>query len=823
MALSRGSRKLIAALQLVGVIVVTGVIAAGFLVPYVGGAGLLTRRGADRFLNTRCDLTEKPLEQSTAIYARDAKTLIANVYLDNRHIISLKNIPVRVRDALIDTEDRRFYSHHGIDTRGLARALVNGSGGQTQGGSTLTQQYVKQVRFYQATTDAERNAATAVNANRKIYEASCALDLEKKYTKDQILEKYLNIAYFGEQSYGIDVAARTYFNTTPAKLSVPQAAVIVGLVKDPSTFDPFHDPKAAKQRRDAVIQNMVKAGHLTAAAAAAAQKTPLGVPAKPPVQAQGCSFARDDLISNVGFFCDYALDWLTHASGLSKEYIATGGLKIVTSIDPTVQNTAQKNLFQKYPADFPSTIIQPAIDPTTGEIKAMATTKHYDYAGAHSGKRAYTSVQLFKNAYAGSGSTYKYFALIAALTAGIKPEQSLTTAGAVPQKYFPRSCPQTDRNKPETGIANAGAYSATYNLADATIQSSNTYFVGLEDQIFDCDLSTVVKTAQSLGMNALNLADRTEEGKQRHWSVAERVIQNHAYTFTLGQESTSGLELAEAYGVAANDGIYCQPKPVLSVTTSAGKSVKYNQPTCAPKMSQWVARTAIKILTGDTLNGTAASQFNDSFYSRTSQSDHLVAGKTGTNNASTNGKDNGQNSALWFVGLTPRLVAVSAVVNADLPTSTVRIPGVSSTDSTSEFYGAYAAKYWIGSFGTGLTKTSWQWPTPEEIPGATQTPFVIGNPPEEAAQKIRDAGFKPAEYPIQCGGSQIPGVVGYAGPAYAVPNSTVYYCVSNGKSLISPPPPSRSSPTKKPPTGGGHGGGGGGHGGGGNGHRRGGH
>ncbi|MEP6852720.1 MAG: transglycosylase domain-containing protein [bacterium] len=814
MASSRGSRRLLAALQLVGVIVVTGVLAAGLVVPYIGGAGLLTRNGADKFLGTRCDLTETPLEQSTAIYARDRTTLIANIYEDNRRVIPLSKVPVMVRQALIDTEDRRFYSHHGVDTRGLARALVNGSNGQTQGGSTLTQQYVKQVRFYQAKTDAERNAAIAVSGDRKIYEASCALDLEKKYSKNQILEKYFNIAFFGEQSYGIDVAARTYFDTTPAKLTVAQAALLVGLVKDPTTFDPYQNPKAAKDRRDTVIENMVKAGDLTQAKATTAEKAPLGMNPTPPKPAQGCSFARDMLISNVGFFCDYAVKWLETTGGLSKNFVQTGGLKIITSIDSDMQNAAQKNLFKNYPADFPSTVIQPAIDPKTGEIKVMATSKHYDYGLAHEGNKGYTAFPIVSDPYAGSGSTYKYFALIAALTAGVKPEQSLTTAGAYPQKYFPTNCPSVsakDKNDPSEeaqakGISNAGSYSATYNLANATIQSSNTYFVGLEDQVFNCDLSTIVKTAQDLGMSGLSLPDKRAEAVRNKWSVAQRVVKDHSYTFTLGQESTSGLQLAQAYGVAANDGIYCAPRPVLSVTTFSGKSVKFDEPACTRKMSPWVARTAIKILSGDTLFGTAATQFNNSFYSRTSKEDHLVAGKTGTNNATgSDGKDNGQNSALWFVGLTPRLTAVSAVVNYVFPISTVRIPGVKRTESTSEFFGAYAAQYWIGSFGKGLRDTSWQWPSADDITGAEATPDVVGKTREDAEKKIREAGFKPVEYPIECGGPHIPGTVNFSGPAQATPGSTVYYCISNGKTLNTPPPPPvvYTPPVTGPTTGGG--------------------
>ena len=158
----------------------------------------------------------------------------------------------------------------------MARAVLNNSGSNsTQGASTLTQQLVKQTRFFEAGSDkAKQNAATADTTNRKIYEAKCALKLEQEYSKHSILQQYFNIAFFGEQSYGIDVAASTYFHTTPAHLSVPQAAMLAGLVKDPALFDPFQHPTAARERRNEVIDNMVVAGDLTQAQATKYKKAP---------------------------------------------------------------------------------------------------------------------------------------------------------------------------------------------------------------------------------------------------------------------------------------------------------------------------------------------------------------------------------------------------------------------------------------------------------------------------------------------------------------------------------------------------------------------
>ncbi len=802
-AASRGVQVPLTLIKLVAVLVVAGVLGAGFLIPYVAGIGAAANAGTNKFLNTTCDLKETQLQQTTKIVARDG-TPIATLFAYNRQTVSLGQVPKTTQQALIDTEDRRFYSHHGVDPRGLLRAALNESNGATQGASTITQQYVKQVRYYQAKTDAERQAAIDQTLDRKIYEARCALALEKKYTKAQILEKYFNIAYFGEQSYGIQVAAETYFGVNSSQLTVPQSAVLVGLVKDPTLYDPFQNYKAAKQRRDEVIDNMVAVGDLSAAKAAAYKKTPITLATKAaPTPEQGCAFSDDKAIANVGFFCDYVVNWLTTTGGLTLDAIDNDGLTIRTSIDPALQNKAQKSLFRDFTASSPTTAAIPAIDPRNGEIMSMATSKLYNYGNAHPNNRRYTSIPVFTKPVAGSGSTYKYFSTIAALTAGMQTTQQLTTAGAFPQRYFPRNCGE-DRSVESNGIANAGNYRPTLSLRDALVQSSNTYFVGLEDQFFNCDLSTIVKTAQNLGMNALNAKE--SNGK----TIAQNRVDNNSYTFTIGQESTSPLELTSAYSAAANDGVLCSPRPVLSITGPDKKPVAFKQATCERKMSQWVARTAIDMMEGDTEyggGGTANSQFS-SFYNQYGETNHLVAAKTGTNNASyqsgpQRGQDNGQNSALWFVGMTPTLTAASAVFNFTNPTQTVDIPGLGQ--NTSDTFGAYSATLWINALGSYVGSKSWDWRQPDSIDGAQQVPSVVGQTPADAIPQLTALGFKPVEYPIECGSNLPPGVIAYNGPGYAVPNSsksTVYYCVSNGKQLVTPPPPVIKHTKTKTPTGG---------------------
>jgi membrane peptidoglycan carboxypeptidase len=212
-ASSRRPPAAVTVLKLIGVLVAAGLLAAGLALPYVGGMGLVARQQSQKFLDTPCSLTETNPPQKTILLAKDGKTPIATLFYQDRTPVAMNQVPKFLVQALVATEDRRFYSHHGVDMRGLLRGALNTTSGDTQGGSTLTMQYVKQVRLYQAGDDiAKQQAAVDQTINRKIQDANCAIQLEKTNTKDQILDKYLNIAFFGENSYGIGTAAKTYFN-----------------------------------------------------------------------------------------------------------------------------------------------------------------------------------------------------------------------------------------------------------------------------------------------------------------------------------------------------------------------------------------------------------------------------------------------------------------------------------------------------------------------------------------------------------------------------------------------------------------------------------
>ena len=232
---------------------VAGLLMAGLAIPAVGATGQAAKGGVNFFNDLPSEFTVSPLAQQSRILDADGK-LIANPYDENRIIVPLKKISKNMQNAQIAIEDSRFYDHGGLDVRGFSRAMIsNLQGGDVQGASTLTQQFVKITLQENALKRGDKDAAKAATTktySRKLQELKYALNVEENFTKDQILEGYLNLVYYGDQAYGVEAASLNYFGVSSSKLSLGQAALLAGVVQQPTAFNPVLNPKESQARRD---------------------------------------------------------------------------------------------------------------------------------------------------------------------------------------------------------------------------------------------------------------------------------------------------------------------------------------------------------------------------------------------------------------------------------------------------------------------------------------------------------------------------------------------------------------------------------------------
>src|SRR6478672_12084758 len=251
---------------LVATSVVMGLLGAGLVMPLAGATGAAARSGVQAFDSLPGEFKQTPLSRPSRVLAADG-SLIVTPSDENRIIVPLSKVAPVMRQAQVAIEDSRFYEHGGVDLHGIARAFISdANGGSTQGASTLTQQYVKITLQENALRNNDKEAAQAAVAKtytRKLQELKYAITLEKELTKDQILQGYLNLVYYGDQAYGVEAAAQHYFSTSAAKLTLAQSAVLAGLVQQPSKTDPIHNPERAQVRRDVVLDRMHELGMIT--------------------------------------------------------------------------------------------------------------------------------------------------------------------------------------------------------------------------------------------------------------------------------------------------------------------------------------------------------------------------------------------------------------------------------------------------------------------------------------------------------------------------------------------------------------------------------
>ncbi|QHE74269.1 Multimodular transpeptidase-transglycosylase (plasmid) [Rhodococcus sp. WAY2] len=629
-------------LKLAGCSLFGGVLLAGVMFPVAGGFGYLSNRAADTVDNTAAELVEGIVPAVTTM-TDVAGNPIAWLYEQRRFEVPSDQISNEMKLAIVSIEDKRFAEHQGVDWQGTMRAfLTNTTSGQVeQGASTINQQYVKNYLLHVvAKTDAERRAAIETTPARKVREIRMALSLDKQLTKDEILTRYLNLVPFGNGAFGIQDAARTYFDIDAKDLNLAQSAMLAGMVQSSSALNPYTNPEGVLARRNVVLDTLITNIPERADEIRATKQTPLAILPEPNGLPRGCIAAGDR-----GFFCDYALRYLENA-GLPREQLDKGGYLIKTTLDPTVQNPV-KSAVVSYAdpklKDVASVmnVVQPGQD--QHRILAMASSRNY---GLDVDAAETVQPQPYSLAGHGAGSIFKIFTTAAAMEKGLGINAILD----VPGRYNARGmgdggapgCP------PATYcVQNAAPYPASLSVTDALAQSPNTAFVKL---IEATGVTPTVDMAVRLGMRSYTQPNTSGFGDP---SMADMQKDQNLGSFTLGPNWINPLELSNVAATLASHGRWCPPTPIDSIVDRQGNPVSITQQACEQVVEPGLADTLANALSKDDKpGGTAAAAANSAGWTLP------MSGKTGTTES---------NMSSGFVGFTNNL-AGSVYVFGDSPT-----------------------------------------------------------------------------------------------------------------------------------------------------------
>jgi membrane peptidoglycan carboxypeptidase len=621
----------------IGVSALSGALAAGLAVPFAGFVGQGSAQVAATVQNLPREFESDPLAVRSRILAADG-SLIATLYEQNRVPVPLSAVAPIMRKAIVAIEDSRFYEHGALDLKGTLRAMVrNQTGGEVQqGGSSITQQFVKMSLVEKAKTAAERAKATEVSYERKLTELRYAIAVEAEYSKDEILERYLNLANFGAGTYGVQAAAQHYFRTTADKLTLPQAALLAGIVKNPTGYNPTHDRARSQARRDVVIKRMLELGVITVHQANQALRTPVVDEALVEPVPNGCANSR------YPFYCDYVVSKLLANPALGAtvkdrdHYLKTGGLLVRTSIDPRIQAAAQASIDKHSKLTDSAVAAITVVEPGTGLVRAMVQSKPYGNGRNHTNYN-YNVEKSYAGGWGGfqNGSTMKAFTIAAALSKGIPMDYRINSPQQIDlrNKKF-RTC--TGWTRDPTYQPHNSTHSGDLTMVEAARFSTNTYFLQLSERTGLC---SIAKIAAKLGMYNGQTGEPLEQ-------VA---------SMTLGVGYVTPLMLSNAYATFAARGKYCKPLVVTSVRDKAGRPVPGPGFYCKQAIPRQVADGVNRVLSQVMMPGGTGGHLR--FGTRD------MAGKTGTIS---------QNLAVWFSGYTPNLAAAAVVADASLPYRNLR-------------------------------------------------------------------------------------------------------------------------------------------------------
>jgi membrane peptidoglycan carboxypeptidase len=605
-----------------GLSVVAGVLVGILFVPSVAVAGEGVVTGVKTFNSLPSYLQITQPAQASAIYARQSgkDVKLASFYVENRTDVSLANMSTLVQQSTIDTEDPRYYKEGAIDVQGTVRGvLATTLGHDVQGGSSITQQYVKNVlvqrcaQQYDETTKeglAQANdcydQVTATTPARKLREMRYAIGVEKKYSKADILQSYLNLVGFGGTVYGVQAASEYYFGVSAKDLTLPQAATLTAIINNPQNLridQPGNKANGAANhyalttaRRNYVLQRMYAAGDIDKATLHSAQYTPLTPRITP--QTNGCATAA---AYDAGYFCNYVETAIKQDPTFGKtqaernQKLTEGGLSIYTTLNLDLQRQAQAAVSQYMPTSVPGLSLgasNVSVEPGTGRIITMVQNTKFDETSTAS--TGSTSVNYNTDHSNGgsqgfqTGSSFKAFTLAAWLEAGHTLNQSVTTTEHnLPISEFTNSC--YGIGGPPWSVSNADPAPASMSVMAATAESVNTAFAAMGKQLALCNVG---KAAEGM---LIHPADSTANPWQENPSMI------------LGTNYISPLSMATAYAGIANNGVVCTPVAITKVVDQKGAAVATTPTKCTQGMSADVAHGLAYALQPVLVSGTGAA------------------------------------------------------------------------------------------------------------------------------------------------------------------------------------------------------------------------
>ena len=604
---------------------VGGVLSAGFAAPFVGATAALTKASAELFEELPSDFNVQQPSQISTLLAADG-TEITKFYAENRIVVPLNSISVNMQNAIVAVEDQRFYQHQGVDPTGMVRALVsNNAGGSRQGASTLTQQYVRNTLIETGLKNDDHKIirdATESTVARKLREMKFALSLEQKYSKQQILEGYLNIAAFSPSTYGVEASARHYFSKSAKDLTVAEAALMAGTTNAPSAYDPVTQPELAKNRRDWVLAKMLEEKFITKQQydEAVNSEIKLDIQDSP----AGCGAA-----GSYAYFCTYVVNEILGSENFGpnvsarRQLLTRGGLKITTTLNLERQSAADSVIQARTPIGGSdganSTIV--SIEPGTGRIQALAQNTNYeDSQLVFAADAKHGGIELPDgNVGFQPGSTFKAIVLAEWLKTGHTAGQMVNASAPknYPPNTFTVSCDPARAAGPWPVNNVAGTNAGVMTVREATKQSINA---GFTEMLRDLDVCEVTKLAASMGITKADGSPLDPDP-----SIA------------LGGTPVPPISMANAYATFASGGKYCKPIAIDQILDASGTSMAVPSADCTQAMDQGAADETARTLRATSEPGGTAK---DAVFGRP------IAGKTGTTDEAEN---------TWFVGFTPQL------------------------------------------------------------------------------------------------------------------------------------------------------------------------